>query len=249
MPKKSIELRTNVKLPEVGADGDTLAPMAYPIAETSVTAMQVYHNPERKPGKNGERGPWDEEADKIGWIDEETGIRCIILRQKNGSLSGYAAVDPDNPLFGYTHDALPADLASSVHGGVTYGKDCEENNHSQVRVNPRQERYTVCHVTMTRTVWDTKTVQDTEDKFTGEDEKPAWWFGFNTDHAGDYVPLGTSTQREHDRIYRDQAYVYAQCIALARRLKAIGEKADKLDDSGEWSTPMLPRPNQSGGAS
>jgi len=198
---------------------DSLLPTAYPIAEQSITALQIFHNPERKPDPQKFDGPWNAEADKVGWIDEATGIRCIILRQKNGTLSGYVAVEPAHPLFGYEKDALPIDLANSVHGGVNYSRTCEENNHSQVRFNPRTERYTVCHVAVTRTVWDTKTVQDTADEFPEED---AWWFGFNTDHRYDLIPMHGRRQ-EQGAVYRDQAYVYAECIALAKKLRAIGD--------------------------
>lgn len=106
MPKKSLEVRPNIKTPEVGADGDIATPTAYPIATKAVIAHQVYFNPERKPGPAGERGPWDGGADKIGWVDEETGVRYISPRQKKGLLSGFAAVDPDHPLFGFSSGAL-----------------------------------------------------------------------------------------------------------------------------------------------
>ena len=65
------------------------APVTYPIANTIVAATQLFQVTERHPDENG---PWNDEADKIGWIDERTGRQCIILRQTDGTLSGYVAV-------------------------------------------------------------------------------------------------------------------------------------------------------------
>ena len=218
MARKPIKTRALAQS-EAGHPLDSVVPTPYPIAGHTIVAQQVFHNPERKPKEDG---PWTSEADKVGWTDQETGLRCIILRQKNGTLSGYVAVDPGHPLFGYQHDALPIDLATSCHGGVNYSKECEQNNFSKVRVNPRTERYTVCHVSITHTVWDTRTVQDTADEFP---EADAWWFGFATDHRYDLIPMHGRSP-EQGRVYRDQAYVYSECIALARRLRAIGENYD-----------------------
>ena len=121
------------------------APVPYPVADTSFTALQVYHNPDRRPSGDG---PWNNEADKVSWIDNETGLGCIMLRQKNGTISGYVGVSPEHPLFGFEADAVPVSVSNTVHGGVTYGKACEVNRFErQAHGKPRRERYTVCHTT------------------------------------------------------------------------------------------------------
>ena len=207
MKRKSKSVPVKTKQPE--ADFLSQEPVNYPIAETSVTALQIFHNPERKPT---EEGPWSDEADKIAWVDEETGLGCIILRQENGTLSGYVGVGNDHPLFGFESDAVPVDISTTVHGSITYGKECEVNRFAQEEFGePRTERYTVCHVRMT--------VQTTKDEFEHQD---LWWLGFDTDHPGDLVPTpGWKNKTKKSDVYRDQAYVYAQCIALARRLKSL----------------------------
>ncbi len=218
MPRKSKTSPNGEVTPKVIA-ADQI-PSEYPIACTSVLALQIYHNPERKPDFEG---PWSDEADKIGWVDTETGSRCIILRQKDGTLSGYVGVEIDHPLFGYEREAIPLELSNSVHGGVTYAKACEDNRFAKVRGEPQSERYTVCHVTRLRTVSPIETIQTTEDKFPDDD---VWWFGFDTNHRGDLIPQNTLGRSATKRgVYRDQAYVYTHCIALARRLKAIGDAA------------------------
>lgn len=122
------------------------APVPYPVAGTSITALQIYHNPDRKPDGDG---PWANEADKVAWVDAETGLGCIMLRQEDGTISGYTGVGPDHPLFGFNVDAIPTGIVSTVHGGLTYSKACEVNRFARVAWGePREERYTVCHVTM-----------------------------------------------------------------------------------------------------
>lgn len=218
------------------------APVIYPIAGSSITALQLYHNPERKPS---DKGPWDREADKVAWIDEETGLGCIMLRQKNGTISGYVGVGPEHPLFGFQADAVPVDVSNVVHGGVTYGKACEVNRFAREAYGkPHQERYTVCHVTRVRLVQDYRTVQTTKDEFEHED---LWWLGFDTDHPGDLIPGGHRNDRRRGDVYRDQAYVYDQCVELARRLKSLVQAGRQHSDSGLAQLPP-PYDNDSGAA-
>lgn len=208
-------------------------PMAYPIAEASVTALQVYRNPDRRPRASG---PWDGEADKIAWIDQATGLGCIILRQEDGTLSGYVGVGPEHPLFAFTEDALPVDIANAIHGGVTYARACEVNRFEQRKHGkPRAERYTVCHVTRVRYVQDYVTVQATQDEF----HEDLWWFGFDTNHHGDLVPKPRPGRLDHKgSMYRDQDFVYAHVVELARQLKA----ADPMASGDGTIPPRLPSP-------
>jgi hypothetical protein len=216
------------------------APVTYPVAGVAVVAQQVYLNPERRPTGSG---PWDDEADKIAWVDAETGLGCIMLRQENGTLSGYVSIGPDHPLFGYAVDALPIDFATCIHGGITYARACEVNRFARkAHGKPRAERYTVCHVTRVRMVQDYRTVQTTEDEFAHED---LWWLGFDTDHPGDFVPKGREVDRRRGDVYRDQAFVYAHCIELARRLKAAEASPD--EEASGHSVPQLPPPSRPGG--
>jgi len=213
------------------------APVPYPVADTSITALQVYHNPDRRPSGDG---PWNNEADKVSWIDNETGLGCIMLRQKNGTISGYVGVSPEHPLFGYEADAVPVDVSNTVHGGVTYGKACEVNRFERrAHGKPRQERYTVCHTTRVRTVQDYRTVQTTEDEF----HEDLWWLGFDTDHPGDLVPGGRYGGGRKGDVYRDQSFVYSNCIELARKLKSL------IEDGQAGDTPTreplgLPAPTE-----
>lgn len=39
------------------------------------------------------RGQWDDEPDKMQWLDEATGRPCLIVRNSFGGLCGYMGVD------------------------------------------------------------------------------------------------------------------------------------------------------------
>ncbi len=219
----------------------SLAPVTYPVADTAVTALQVWHNEDRKPSGDG---PWNDEADKVAWLDEATGFGAILLRQENGTLSGYVGVGPDHPLFGFTADAVPVGISNTVHGGVTYGKECEVNRFEQEEYgDPRTERYTVCHVTYTKVFRNYRTVQSTEDEFEHED---LWWLGFDTDHLGDYIPKGINRDNRKEDVYRDQAFVYGQIVAFAKRLKAVSDANPGVGDDAATPLQLAPPAKQGG---
>ena len=175
-------------------------PVAYPIANTEIAATQLFANPDRHPRGHG---PWTGEADKVGWIDQHTGMACIILRRSNGTLSGYVAVTPNHPLHGYRHDAIPGALEILVHGGLSYAEPCEET---------RPERISVCHVRIRKTPKVTRKLFEDED---------LWWFGFDTDHAYDFVPAEPRRPTSDAKAYRNQDYVYRECIKLAAQLYRV----------------------------
>jgi hypothetical protein len=209
-------------------------PVAYPLAGTSIIALQIYHNPERRPSIDG---PWNNEADKVAWVDAETGLGCIMLRQEDGTISGYCGIGPDHPLFGFKADAVPIGISTIVHGRVTYGKACEVNRFANVPSGePRKERYAVCHTTRTRLVQDYRTVQTTQDEFHDD----LWWLGFDTSHPGDLIPKKPRDRRKGD-VYRDQEFVYENCIALARKLKSMAEPQSD-DAEADVSQRRLPPP-------
>jgi hypothetical protein len=75
--------------------------------------------PDRRPDH---AGPWDGEPDKAQWIDQDTGLDCLIVRNRLGTLCGYVGVPAGHPWHGQDYDAVDAD----VHGGLTYSARCQE---------------------------------------------------------------------------------------------------------------------------
>jgi hypothetical protein len=92
----------------------------------------TYINPEINKAMWGP-GPWDTEPDKISWTDKATGLPCLIVRNRLGSLCGYVAVEPGHPMHGKDYDGVPV----TVHGGLTFAGSCNESG-------PVEQ--SVCHV-------------------------------------------------------------------------------------------------------
>lgn len=137
-------------------------------------------------------GPWKDEPDKIQWMDEATGLPCLIVRHGwSGHYCGYVGVTRDHPLFdvGYDDEACSG---LSVHGGLTFSGFCQEHE-------PGEEGTVICHVVEP-----------------GEDDK-VFWLGFDCAHYLDRPP-----GRPHwsdGEVYRDQAYVVGEVENLASQLK------------------------------
>jgi hypothetical protein len=69
-----------------------------------------------------ERGPWDDEPDKVVWVDEATGLDCMAHRNHSGAWCGYVGVPEGHRAFGRDYDDLPV----VCHGGLTYACGCQE---------------------------------------------------------------------------------------------------------------------------
>jgi hypothetical protein len=157
-------------------------------------------------------GLWQDEPDKVQWTDGATGLVCLARRGPLGSWCGYVGIAPDHPLFEVEYSTCPTmcgadycehrpETALDVHGGITYSDACQET----------EQPYGICHIP--------------------EPGQPdhVWWFGFDCAHAGDLVPGLFVDIRAYlpllkpgSDIYRDLAYVQAECRRLAAQLQALG---------------------------
>lgn len=160
-------------------------------------------------------GPWSSEPDKVQWVDEATGLDCLIFRNRVGALCGYVGVPQSHPWHGvgysvcvekcaedWCYDHSPAGRVE-VHGGLTYADACMEGAGDDA----------ICHVPF--------------------DGRPAnvWWFGFDTAHAGDLSPYDAKrAEDEQNRYpwaidatdrYRDVGYVKRECGSLAEQLASV----------------------------
>lgn len=163
-------------------------------------------------------GPWQQEPDKVQWVDEATGLDCLIVRGPAGALCGYVGVPESHPWFGVEYgsctvsesgqcgdengdggwcDHRPESLIQ-VHGGLTFSDLCQED---------AIEGHGICHIAEP-----------------GRPEK-VWWFGFDCAHCYDLTPKPSPVpfwrdRREADRSYRTREYVAQQCASLAVQLAA-----------------------------
>ena len=151
-------------------------------------------------------GPWQDEPDKVQWLDEATGYPCMIRRGTDfgGFWCGYVGIPKSHPDHGKGYD--DTETGPRVHGGLTFADKCSHGD----------EATAICHVVEP-----------------GEDDD-VWWFGFDCGHAWDHMPARAAFYRAHKidispvlrdkvEVYRDQAYVTAEVESLARQLKERAE--------------------------
>ena len=147
-------------------------------------------------------GEWQDEPDKIQWVDEPTGLDCLIHRGPLGNLCGYVGVPPEHPAYGADYNSVRRADGDwiDVHGGLSYAARCADTE---------DESHGICHVP--------------------EPGRPhdVWWLGFDCGHAGDVHPEMDARLRAsgmpsmpsfgHDT-YKPVAYVKRDVTSLARQL-------------------------------
>jgi hypothetical protein len=144
------------------------------------------------------RGTWDAEPDKVQWPDPETGLPCLLVRagQQLGHLCGYVGVPPGHPWHGIEADDI--DPHPDVHGGLTYSEFCRPAT---------DEGRGVCHL-----------------PGPGEPDD-VWWLGFDCGHFMDSSPgLPSIPGYPAGGVYRDVAYVRAECARLAGHVLVAGRR-------------------------
>lgn len=73
----------------------------------------------------GGPGPWDNEPDYRHWVDEATGLDCLIVRNNCGALCGYVGVMPDHAWYQQGSDEIDRRHDYGLaHGGLTFAGHC-----------------------------------------------------------------------------------------------------------------------------
>ena len=160
-------------------------------------------------------GPWDDEPDKVQWIDGATGLDCLAVRGPMGCWCGYVGLPPGHRFHGTGYDYV--EPYPEVHGGLTFADACMED---------LPEGEGVCHMPEPGRPAD------------------VWWLGFDCGHFMDVSPGlearmrqlradHPDLQREHERlremvdgpvwhdVYRDLGYVRGEVARLAEQLADI----------------------------
>lgn len=152
-------------------------------------------------------GPWDDEVDKVQWVDVATGLDCLIVRGTLGALCGYVGVPLEHPWHGK--------IAEQCLQQTCIGQDCTDWQHrtpaSLIEVHGGLNYASACSVT--------------DDEATGVCHVPypgrpgnVWWFGFDCSHSSDLSP-GVGFDLHYGRSdYRELAYVRGEVIGLASQL-------------------------------
>lgn len=193
--------------------------------------MREYFNPPSK--SKYPQGPWHSEPDKVQWVDEDTGLDCLIVRNGLGALCGYVGLPEGHRLFAECYDGMD-DIG--VHGGLTFSGYCDEplsfeewvamddddgmflwrkQKERGLEVGSTYQEYldwheanSICHIP--------------------EPEKPSkvWWLGFDCAHCYDLVPgMGPSFSYNPRDRYRDLEYVKGEVRILARQLRSLHQLA------------------------
>jgi hypothetical protein len=147
-------------------------------------------------------GPWNDEPDKVHWIDPATDLDCLIVRNPVGALCGYVGVPPGHPW----HSAHYNDVDVSVHGGLTFADSCDED---------APEGHGICHVPLP-----------------GRPEDLWWLGFDCAHGGMDVIPRMLAYEKELNlpsraryrgpaETYRDVAYVTEQCERLAAQIAAV----------------------------
>lgn len=136
-------------------------------------------------------GPWQDEPDRMEFWSH--GLRCFMCRNEvYGSWCGYVAVPKGHPLHGASYDAAE-EAGLRAHGGLTYAGEAVRDDITEA-------------------------------------PEGAWWLGFDCMHAWDLWPGSEAMARSigmpgpvlrfSREVYRDEAYVRAECESLAAQLMA-----------------------------
>lgn len=168
------------------------------------------------PRDGWESGPWDEEPDRVDWIDEATGYPCLVTRHfLFGYLCGYVGLPPGHRLHGVNWQDNEELREVDVWNGVTYSAPCQEGPPPDVADVVGPPELYICHVPEP-----------------GQEEH-VWWFGFHCGGYLDYQPrMAAEMRRLLGRGPRDHfpeghplrpryvplAVVRAQCTQLAAQL-------------------------------
>lgn len=135
------------------------------------------------------------------WVDEITGLDCMIHRAPLGNLCGYVAVPPGHPCHSLDIHETHRVVDVCVHGGLTYAAACQDTG---------DDSHGICH--------------------TPEPGRPrdVWWLGFDCAHHGDATPgldhtlasLGYGDLGSRGE-YRTFDYVLRQTVQLAHQLAEV----------------------------
>lgn len=74
--------------------------------------------------------PWEDEPDHAEWIQEPSGYKCRITRNKTtGTLCGYVGIPKEHRFWGISYEESHVELSEievDVHGGLTYSAEGDD---------------------------------------------------------------------------------------------------------------------------
>lgn len=170
---------------------------------------------------NWPAGVWHNEPDKRQWIDEATGLPCLIVRHRySGHLCGYVGVSPEHPLHGKSYDhRVKADVGEiAIHGEAPAFLPILCNAWGEQDGTVSLDALFTVHGGLTFAGGshhgDDPSVGVCHQPGEGEPDN-VWWFGFDCAHSGDLTEVYSGQRRG---VYRTVEYVASECAELAKQL-------------------------------
>jgi len=142
------------------------------------------------------RGPWNDEPDKVYWVDDATGLDCLIVRNRSGALCGYVGLPPGHPMYGADYDSVRTEDGQypDCNGGLTFAGKCHPGP---------TEAEGICHVPLPGRPDD------------------VWWLGFDCAHLlYDVCPTYDDDLVNPGATYKTVPWVERQVSSLAVQLAA-----------------------------
>lgn len=154
-----------------------------------------------------EVGPWTDEPDKVQWVDSDTDLDCLIVRNRWGSLCGYVGVPAGHSLYEVPYQRIDVD----VHGGLTFSDKCADSDDGTG----------ICHIPFEGRTHDIHWLGFDCGHFS--DYQPGM-AAMERKIMPDLAPppYAEPGYRAHWTIerYRDLGYVMAECASLAKQIAA-----------------------------
>lgn len=162
--------------------------------------------------------PWLNEPDSLALTDEATGYSLQIKRGPGGHLCGYVGIPAGHAWFGKNYNETVKVPQSVVERPLDVDKVGAINIFcaSAGGNNPAEGL-----IDMVLAVDVHGGLTYSSETAPGSDIKGRWWLGFDCAHSGDIAPKYGSLGRGD--VYRDIAYVEAECRALAAQLASLSE--------------------------
>lgn len=192
-------------------------------------------------------GEWQSEPDYQHWVDEETGLDCLIVRHPNsGHLCGYVGVMEGHIFYQVeysncslstakplTEEQVQENLKSfATIGGSQLREDSWFVQYERKKIRCENE-YCDHMPESILTAHGGITYSDKGNNRIGHKiDKKIWWFGFDCAHSGDrslftkkYLEITKEFASNHENdIYRNIDYVMEECKSLAKQLKEYDNK-------------------------
>lgn len=144
---------------------------------------------------------WQNEPDRVEWLDPVTKLPCMMMRSEMGTWCGYIGLSPNHPWWGTSYEKI--EPYPDVHGGLTFS----------------DKRLVISDSAVLEQLLENGIIPD-----------DLWWIGFDCAHFADLSPrlYDWKIQVAEGKEYRDARYVTQNVVNLALQA-AVSAKGTKHD--------------------